>query len=132
VLELDAFSVQFIYRLVNVFNGEIEDCVGRGNVVAFGVNEDGVASGNRQSQATWVLANLQPERTAVKLLCRSQIVDRETAERLDVFEYDWRLLPTCALHSSQLRLLNPCIAVIGYNDDRDVAAAVVRPERLDQ
>jgi hypothetical protein len=101
-------------------------------VVAFGVNEDGVASGNRQSQATWVLANLQPERTAVKLLCRSQIVDRETAERLDVFEYDWRLLPTCALHSSQLRLLNPCIAVIGYNDDRDVAAAVVRPERLDQ
>src|SRR6266849_5834337 len=87
VLELDAFADQSIHRLVDVVDGEVEDRVGRGNVVGLGVNKKGVSSRNLQAQALRTLFDIEAKRSAVKLFRHSEVVHRKTAERPGVLEH---------------------------------------------
>src|SRR6266849_10173576 len=87
VLELDAFADQSIHRSVDVVDGEVEDRVGRGDVVGFGVNEGGVSSRNLQAQALRTLFDIEAKRSAVKLFRHSEVVHRKTAERPGVLEH---------------------------------------------
>src|SRR5712692_3633597 len=86
VLELGAFADQSIHRLVDVVDGEVEDRVGRGNVVGLGVNKKGVSSRNLQAQALRTLFDIEAKRSAVKLFRHSEVVHRKTAECPGVLE----------------------------------------------
>jgi hypothetical protein len=82
MLELDTFIGQLVDRLLDIIDAEIENGVGRWFVIFFRVDQDAVWSGDLQAQAKTFILNLQPKRSAVELLGRSQVADRKPAERV--------------------------------------------------
>src|SRR5580692_9811474 len=86
-LQLDAPADQFVHGRVDVIDGEVEDRVGRRRVVGLGVDQRVAAAGQVQGQQAVLLGSLQPERLAVELLRRLEVVDGEPAERPGVLEH---------------------------------------------
>jgi len=71
--------------------GKVQDRVARSGVVGLGVDEGGPVARDVQRQHAMFLGDLEPERLAVELQCRRDVVDGEAAIGPRAGKHDVRL-----------------------------------------
>src|SRR6266446_5156630 len=100
-LEADPLRGEFVDRLVDVVNREVQDGVVGRRVTRLRVDQRGAVTREVQGQQAVLLRSLQAERPAVELFGFLDVIYGEPAKCLGILEHEcllWSLAPSAPAH----------------------------------